>query len=187
MSYICAMKTENKPNKKVKESILKDLASNDERKVLAALEATSENGDERMILLLLTLYRDADSETAKERVESMLSSLKLSAAEDVLLDALDDEEFTAIHSNILSFLWNSGFQPVDALDLITRRSLEGDYMTAVEGLTLLESINTVPDEESLYQALITIRAFLDAHKESDHELYSLALSIFEVLARFEKQ
>lgn len=181
------MKAEHKANKKVAEGILKDLSSSDERKVLAALEATSEHGDERMILPLLTLYRDTTSDTVKERAEAMLSCLKISTAEEVLIDALDDDQFSTVHGNILAFLWNSGFQPLDALDLITRRSLEGDYMTAVEGLTLLESINTFPDEESLYQALITIRAFLDEHKESDHELYSLALSIFEVLARFEKQ
>ncbi len=166
---------------------MKDLSSADERKVLSALESTSENGDEQMILPLLSLYRDTTSDTVRARVDAMLSSLKISAAEEILIDALDDDQFASVHGGILSFLWNSGFQPVDAIDLITRRSLEGDYMTAVEGLTLLESINTEPEEESLYQALITIRAFLEEHKESDHELYSLALSIFEVLARFEKQ
>lgn len=181
------MNAESKSHKKVKEGILKDLASNDERKVLAALESTTEYGDERMVLPLLQLYLNSNSDTVRERVASMLSSLKISAAEEVLIDALDDDAFAPIHSSILSFIWNSGFQPLDALDLITKRSLEGDYMTAVEGLTLLESIHGMPDEESLYQALITVRAFLDEHKESDHELYSLALSIFEVLVRFDKQ
>ena len=59
-------------------------------------------------------------------------------------------------------------------------------MTAIESLTLLDSLTQEPEEESLYQALIEIRAFLEKHKDSGHEVYDIALSIFQVLAQYER-
>lgn len=168
-------------------SILSALRSDNERKVLGALEATADHGNENMVLPLLELFRDSKSPTVRERAHSLLSSLKISGAEEVLIEALDGNDFFAQRADILFFLWHSGFQPSDSVDVIVRVSLAGDYMTAVEGLTLLESLSHQPDEESLYQALIEVRNYLDAHKDSKHELFALGLSIFDVLARYERE
>jgi hypothetical protein len=169
-----------------KKQLLKDLEAGDEKIVLKALDKLAQSGDGDMVMPLLVLYRDTNFELAKAQAAEMLTSLKVSAAEDVLIDALEGDDFLALRADVLSFLWNSGFQPNDAVDTITKVSLSGDFMTGVEGLTLLESLGGPLDEESLYQALIEVRKFLEAHKENGHELYELALRIFEVLAGHEK-
>lgn len=166
--------------------LLKDLESTEEKTVIKALDKLAQVGDGDMVLPLLLLYRDTQSALAKEKATEMLTSLKVSAAEDVLVEALESDDFLALRADVLSFLWNSGFQPNDAVDTITRVSLSGDFMTGVEGLTLLESLGGPLDEESLYQALIEVRKFLEVHKEGGHELYELALRIFQVLAGHEK-
>ncbi len=181
------MKTESKEPTKKKSTIVGRLKSGDEQKVFSALEQIVEHGDETMVIPLLELYRDSPSEEVKARVQGLLSSLKISGAEDILVETLGDEDYRSIHGDVLGFIWNSGFHPIDAVDVITKVSLSGDYMTAVEGLTLLENINGPLDEESLYQALLEVRSFLDVHKDEGHELYALALSIFEVLAKHEKE
>lgn len=169
-----------------KKQLLKDLEASDEKTVLKALDKLAQTGDGDMVMPLLILYRDTNSDLAKAQAGEMLTSLKVSAAEDVLIDALEGDDFLALRADVLSFLWNSGFQPNDAVDTITKVSLAGDFMTGVEGLTLLESLGGPIDEESLYQALIEVRKFLEAHKENGHVLYELALRIFEVLASHEK-
>lgn len=181
------MKAESKEPKKKKIAIVSGLKSGEERKVFSALEQIVEHGDETMVVPLIELYRDSPSEEVRARVQGLLSSLKISGAEDILIETLGDEAYQTVHGDILGFIWNSGFHPIDAVDVITKVSLSGDYMTAVEGLTLLENINGTLDEESLYQALLEVRGFLETHKDDGHELYALALSIFEVLAKHEKE
>jgi hypothetical protein len=169
-----------------KKQLLKDLEASEEKTVLKALDKLAQTGDGDMVLPLLVLYRDTNSELAKAKAAEMLTSLKVSVAEDVLIEALEGDDFIALRADILSFIWNSGFQPNDAVDTITKVALSGDFMTGVEGLTVLESLGGPLDEESLYQALIEVRKFLEAHKEHGHDLYELALRIFEVLAGHEK-
>lgn len=167
--------------------ILKDLQSKDDKKVFSALEKTAENGGEHSIYPLLELFRDTSNEEIRSRVRGLLESLKISAAEELLVQALDDPEFANMRGDLLSFMWNSGIQPVDAIDLIVRVSLENDFMTGVEGMTLIESLNEAPEEESLYQALVYTREFLKAHKDDDHELFNVAVSLYELLSRFEME
>lgn len=167
--------------------VLNDLTSKDERRVFAALEKTEQEGNEYSVLPVLELFRDSKSEEVRKRCREMLEALKVSAAEEILTNALDDQNFNSIKGDIMSFMWNSGMQPTDAVDLITKTTLEGDFMTAVEGMTLLDSLNAVPDEESLYNALVMVRDFLKTHKDDGHELYNIAISLYEMLSRFEKE
>lgn len=184
--YLCAMDAKEKQQSKRQAALLADLRSTDKRKVLSALKTTAEDGTGDLILPLLELFRDTPSDEIREKLAELLSSMKVSEAEDVFLEALDDDAFRNQRGSIMSFMWNSGFQGAEAVDTITRCALEGDYMTAIEALTLLDSLTQEPEEESLYQALIEIRAFLETHKDSSHQVYDIALSIFQVLAQYER-
>jgi hypothetical protein len=180
------MDAHEKQQEKKQAALLADLRSTDTKKVMSALKNTADDGTGDFIVPLLELYRDTPSEEIRERVSELLSSLKVSEAEDIFIDALEDERFIEQRGAILSFMWNSGFQAAEAIDTITRCALEGDYMTAIEAMTLLDSLTQEPEEESLYQALIEIRAFLEKHKDSGHEVYDVALSIFQQLAQYER-
>lgn len=178
---------EQKAKEKKQQALSLDLQSKDEKKIKAALERTEELGDASHIRPLMMAFRDLEEGQLKEELRNTLSTIKLSDAESIYMDALEEEEFRPIYGDILAFTWNAGFQPVDAVDLITRTALEGDYMTAVEGYTLLDSMNGPLDEESLLQGLVVVREFMLKHKEDGHPNYELAISIFEILSRHERE
>lgn len=180
------MEADDKQQLKRQAALLADLRSGNDVKVLAALKTTADEGTGEFVLPLLELFRDAQSNEVKNKASELLSSLKVSDAEDVLIEALEDDSFRNMRGSILGFMWSSGFQGADAVDTIVGCALEGDYMTAVEAMTLIDSMTKDPDEEALYQALLEIRSFLDKHKDSGHEVYDIALSIFQILARFER-
>lgn len=171
---------------KTREKIKKDLFSGDDKVVLAAVKKTSKNGDASFIHPLLIAYRDAGEGKIRDEIGKMLRELKISEGEDILLEALKGEEFPGMEGDLMSFIWNSGFQTVDDLEVIVDKALKGDYMCAVEGLTLLESLGGPVNEESLHQALIDVRTFLMEHKDTDHQNFPIALGIYEVLSKFEE-
>lgn len=180
------MSEEEKPKEKLIRKIGEELVSKDESTVRSALKKTEKHGDVAHVRPLLVAFKHAKEGKLKEELREVLSTLKLSGAEGVFMEALEDEEFDVIRAEILSFCWNAGFQPVDALDLISKISLEGDFMTAVEGLTLIESMAGPMDEESLFQALIYLREFLKDHKDDGHPNYEIALTLYGVLSAHER-
>lgn len=178
---------DEKNTKQLIKQIEKDLSSKDELVVTAALKQTKKHGDASLILPLMRAFRDAPEGKLKESLRDTLSTIKLSDAESTYMDALEMEEFASIQENILSFTWHAGFQPVESVDLITRVAVEGDYMTGVEGMTLLDSMPGPLDEESLMQALILIRQYLLDYKEEGHPNYEIGISIYDMLSRHERE
>lgn len=171
---------------KKREAIKKDLFSGDEKVVLAAVKKCEKNGDESLVQPLLIAFRDAQEGAVRAEIKKLLETLKVSKGEDVLIEALENEEFAPIAGEIMSFLWNSGFQPDHKIELIVNKGLEGDFMCAVEGLTLLESLNGPVDEASLAQGLIDVREFLLEHKDTENQNFQIALNMYEVLSGFEE-
>ena len=177
---------EDKKRKELLQKIEKELGSKDETVVTSALKQTQKHGDASLIVPLLRAFRDANEGKLKDAMAETLNTIKLSEAEEIYMEALEKKEFASIQENILSFTWNAGFQPVESVDLITRIAIEGDYMTGVEAMTLLDSMPGPLDEESLMQGLIIIRQYLLDYKDEGHPNYDIGISIYDMLSRHER-
>ena len=79
----------------------------------------------------------------------MLSSIKISDAERVFVEELENAESGVIHADILGFIWSSGFDPSEKLDVISRIATNGDYRAAMEGLTIIELCEGVGITDSI--------------------------------------
>lgn len=177
------MEMENQKKSTIK--VVSDLRSGDSKTVLAAIKKIDQLADEVFVLPLLEFYRDTDDENAKETVKEMLSTLKVSGGENALVSALGSADFAGIQSDILFFIWHSGFQPVDHIHLICKIAVAGDFMTAFEALTLIESLGGPVDDDSLMEGLMVVRGFLSDNKDHPHR--ELIFNLFQVLTTFENQ
>ncbi|NNE55129.1 MAG: hypothetical protein HKN32_03845 [Flavobacteriales bacterium] len=163
---------------KVLKSLTKDLFSSEEKTVLSALGKLKTKGDLTVVEPMLNVYLDSEGKI-REEIHSMLGELKISKAETPILDLALDEKFKAIRADMLYFVWNSGFQPNDRLNDIVTIGLNGDYMTAVESLTVLDTLEGPFEEPDLMEAQLTVKEFMVTHKEDDR--MDLASSIFKKL------
>ncbi len=177
------MEMENQKKSTIK--VVSDLRSGDSKTVLAAIKKIEQLADEVFVLPLLEFYRDTDDENAKETVKEMLSTLNVSGGEDALVSALGSLDFAGIQGDILFFIWHSGFQPVDHIHLVCKIAVDGDFMTAFEALTLIESLGGPVNDDSLMEGLMIVRGFLADNKEHPHR--ELIFNIFQVLTTFENQ
>ena len=160
------------------------LFSSKESEVLAALEEAKETGDIQWVRPMMELFRGHPSEVIRMEIKGMLSSLKISAASDVFADALEDPEFETIYSDIIGFMWSSGFIPEESLCAVVRCALEGDFRTAVEALTWIEELEKVHDENQLLDAILMVRAAVEEDKNPEAmALYQAALAALLALER----
>jgi len=163
---------------------MKELFSTDNKKVKSALDQADKKGTIKWIKPLLLAFRDRNEDALRERMRVMLSSVKLSAAEDVFLETLSDKEFKDIHADILEFIWSAGFVPSESIDVIVRAATSGDFRTAMEGLTLIEQCELVENEQLLLESIITVRnAMGDESKSKSHALFIPMLEVLEHLER----
>jgi hypothetical protein len=146
---------------------MKDLTSSSPQKVKAALERAKTQGDATWILPLLQAFASRPEDGLREEMGTMLGTLKLSAAEDIFLDALVQEDLKHIRAEVLGFLWSCGFTCEGRLAAVTEAACEGDFHQALEGVTLIEQVETITHEKDVLEAMvIASEALKDAEKET---------------------
>ena len=163
---------------------MKDLLSKDEKKVKSALKRADKSGTIAWVEPLLEAFSLRNDDAIKEEIRALLSSVKLSAAEGVFLETLNNQERKDIHADVLGFMWSAGFVPSESVDVIVRCATSGDYGSAMEGLTLVEQCEVVEDEQILLEAILTLRNALDCKEKS--EVHALYKPMLEALIHLER-
>jgi hypothetical protein len=143
--------TTEKSNKNLQDSLLSDLQSSDETKIISALDKIKEKGNVAMITPMMDVFEDTDNELIKEMIRTIFSELKVSTALVPLVEGLqrNNDELNEV---ILFSLWHANFNPILFIEEIVSVCCEGSYMTALEGLTLIENLEGPFNEEVLLAA-----------------------------------
>lgn len=149
------MKSQSK--NKITDEIRRDLFSPDEAVVQSALNRCREEGSAALVEPLIAFYASGPSPDLKEQVADMLGTLKVSQVEPYFISALRNNEMKEIWQDLVSFMWNSGLQPVNDLAVITTLALKGNYMLTLECLTLLESLDAEVPEEVILECITLMK------------------------------
>jgi hypothetical protein len=160
---------------------MKDLNSKDDKKVKAALDLADKKGTIDWVLPLLHAFRDRPEGRLREVMREMLSSVKLSDAEDLFISELESGDSVSINADILSFIWSAGFNPSHKLDLVSQVATSGDFRTAMEGLTIIEQCESVEDERVVLESILNVRTAIESN--TDKSLLPLYTAMLEALEK----
>ncbi len=166
------------------ESLKTDLFSPKDEIVLSALGKIESTGDHSLILPLVEVYAKSDEGSIKSTISSILNQLKISKAEDELMQCIADPRFREIRQDLLSFVWNSGFTPVAHLDKICQIAIEGTFEECFECLTIIESMSPPIPEVPLMESLLQVKTFLA--KKEDSTRKDIITTIYTFLVAFNK-
>jgi hypothetical protein len=152
---------------RVLDEIKRDLFSSDDAVVMHALHLCREEGNATLVEPLLALYAQSESPRVRTEVADMLNTLKVSGTESAFIAALMRRDWKAMHGEIVSFMWNSGLQPVEHMHIITQVALDGSFQDAFECLTLLESMEEIIPEEIVLECVSMVNEYVNQHPKSD--------------------
>lgn len=155
-----------------------------EEAVLGAIAAAGEEGTVEWVRPLLEAVRDHPSVEVKQSAAQVLACLKISAAEDVLADALNDPEFESLSADIISYLWSCGFHSEELLPDVVRCAVKGDFRCAMEALTWVEQIEGLGGERDLLESILVVRGGLE--DDELKEVHSLLQPLLDHLHRLER-
>ena len=85
---------------------------------------------------------------------------------------------------VISLIWSSNLDAEEHLTLIVKAAIEGDFIVALEALTLIENLETINNESIIIESMILINEYLS---EKDDDKIDLIKSMLDVLKHFEAQ
>lgn len=177
--------TDKKAQQKLN-SILMDLNSNDVKTVSKAIKALEIHGNTTVIKPLADrLLHGVDAKNEAEIIE-LLSSLKDTSVTADVMDILSDEKYTEIKSKWLNIIWNTKVDFSDYIDEFVEIATTGDFMQALECLTIIENLEGPFMEENILECQLHLKNYLESTEKKDdqksHILSEIALKIKDINA-----
>ncbi len=173
--------SEKEREKEVIKGIIKDFNSSDESTVLKALKTAKDKGNVDLIEPMIDLFEKTSSFQVQEEIRAMLQELKISNAITPLIENLKRNNHD-VQEMILSAIWNSAFEPVEEIATICEVACNGNYMVALEALTLIENLEGPFEEEVLSEAKIVLNEYF---QQPEDEKSDLIKSILGVIMSFD--
>lgn len=186
LDYVNMEVVMSESQKAIDEKLKTELFSSDEKVVLAALAKIEEDGSRNMVEPVLELLVRSDSDSVKQEVLNQMSQLKIGEMEDLFIQKLQHKDFKDYQQQVVACMWNSGMNPISHLDVLAEVAIKGDYMTALEVLTLVENMEGPFDHESLTDAFSDVGLFLSEVEEEDARL-DLIKDLYAILHHFQEE
>ena len=174
---------QKKENKKLNQ-ILIDLRSNDSKKISKAIKALEAHGDSSVILPLAeVLLSGVDAKNEADILE-LLSSLKDSSVVVEIMDVIEDERFEKIRQKMLTTVWNTKVDFSDYIDSFVEIAVKGDFMEALDCLTIIENMEGPFMEESILESQLHLKNYLESSDSKDPQkaqmISEIALKIKDI-------
>jgi len=169
-------------DKKVEQYIIK-LKTGKEDQVLTALKGIRTDGNENVIPFIVDALAQTSSPKVEKEITTLLLELKTVKVIEPLLKAIEEPNYKEYHPLLVSVFWNAGLNPIDHVQRFVEFAIEGDFMTCLECLTVIENLEGEFEEEQLLEGMVLIKNFLGKNK--NHEKAELLRSMEAILKQFD--
>ena len=145
---------------KIKVKLLIDeLNSGNQSKISASIKALQANGDISILEPMVSLLLSNISDKIKAEVMEFLSSLKDTDSVDEIMRILKDPAYNVVRGNILATIWNSPLNYSYYLADFVEIAVEGDFMEAVECLTIIENLEGPFEERYVLESQLHLQDY----------------------------
>ena len=166
--------------KKVKE-LLSNLAAKDEKKQVQAVKSLKIHGNETVIEPLVQALNATTSEKLKAEIIDLLNSIKSTKVPAEIIKCLNNSDYSDTHQVLLASIWASGLDYREYMGDIANVTIQGDFMYAMECITILENLEGRLDEDQIMDALLVFKSYLVEKKEDEEAKIGLIQEIVLML------
>jgi len=159
---------ENKSTQKIKK-LLEDIQSTDEKKISKAVKSLESHGNTTVIKPLANRLLSPISEKNKTEILELFSSLKDSSACVEVMEIIEDEKFRSIRQWMLSTIWNTKVDFSGYIDEFVLIATQGDFMEAMDCLTIIENLEGPFMEEDLLECELHLKNYVESNPEKDEQ------------------
>ncbi len=151
---------------KIHADLIKGLQSSDDQTVLNTLEKIKSVGSAKIIHELLQLWFKSNGEI-QTMVMEIMYSIKDKEAVEILFQELENTNDSGQREKILSVFWNAGMEVKSHLSELVNHAINGDFMEAVECLTIIENMEPPLPEDQLMECLLNLKEYFSAQPQGE--------------------
>lgn len=156
--------------KNLNDIILKNLYSNTELLVLKAIDEISENGNSDYLPALIDILNSHKSDTVKNNIIKILSEVKQTNAVPIIINAIENPKLSNIKETLVRVCWENGLDYTNYFSTFIDLLINGDYMTAFEAYTVIDSTEGTISKTSSQQYIEQLKDALPSVGEERQTL-----------------
>lgn len=166
-------KEEKERKKKVLELLIK-LKTLKDVEVSAALKGLQLYGDSSVISPIISALKEGVSEKSEATIISFLGDLKYTDSAEPIMEAVLDKDNLEIRQKLLTTIWNSKVDFSEYLvDFITI-AVEGDFMEALECLTIIENLEGPFYEQQFLESQVVLSEYAEKRDENSKKAHIMS-------------
>lgn len=178
------VKETSKKGLKIKELLL-EIGSGNLTRIRKGIKSLKIHGDSSVIQPLLAISLQTDDDATKNEIWNFMNDLSDSDAKQAVIDCLNKGQFESIKTALLHSMWNSKLDYSDYLDEIVSIAIAGDFIVALECLTIIENLNGPFDESKVMEAQLTLANSLKK-ENNDKQKKCLMSDLAIILKKFDR-
>jgi len=160
---------------KIAETIV-DLKSDSQAKILGALKILETIGDKTVLPALIEVLRKKDVVVSKAILELIANIQDQEITED-LVEAIRNEIDPSIRQQLLTTIWNSKLDFSETLAEFVSLATEGDFLQALECLTIIENLSGPFEEHQLLEAQLYLKDYAEDLTEKEPKKHQIISEI----------
>lgn len=140
---------------------------------------------------LVSVFHASISEKCKDYLLIYFNDLSAVDAQETMIQILMDPENLIIRQALLSTIWNSRLDYSSYLAEFVEMAVEGDYLEALECLTIIENLEGPFEESDILESQLHLKEYLETGAKNDQkavlisEIALLVKNFNEELADFD--
>lgn len=164
MSLIQIM-SKNQTKLKIAEAI-SDLNSGNSTKALAALKILEAIGDKSILPSLVQAMKNNDETVVKAIIE-LISNVQDQDSTEDLVEIIRNEKDAVVRQKLLTGIWNSKLDFSTFLAEFVSLATEGDFLQALECLTIIENLSGPFEEHQLLESQLYLKDYLEDSEDKE--------------------
>jgi hypothetical protein len=136
-------------NKKTDKNIQANLFSANTATVLAALNTLKEKGNDAYLPLLFDILNSNPEAEVEKEIMFILNNLKIKDAVPVMAEALQNPKYLSIRKKLTTACWENGLSFKNYLPVFVDLVIHEDWETGLEAFTVIENMESFPEQETL--------------------------------------
>lgn len=180
--------TETKNKKELSKKIqilLNDMSSGETANSVRAIKSMEAHGSASVIHPMLELWFSNQDAEIDKAMQNFFNDLKESATRVPMMEKLNSTTSHAFRIKMLTSIWNSKVDYSDYLKDFVRLASQGDFLEALECLTVIENLDGPFSEDHFLEAQLYLKDYLEARKESNNHKAEIMSEIAVLLKEFE--
>lgn len=153
-----------------------ELKSDSQVKALAALKVLETIGDKTILPTLIEVLNTKDVVLTKAILELIANIQDQEIAED-LVEVIRNENDPTIRQQLLTTIWNSKLDFSESLAEFVCLSTEGDFLQALECLTIIENLSGPFEEHQLLEAQLYLKDYAEILAEKEPKKHQIISEI----------